>query len=121
MTIHTSTSSKLAWATNNLLHVFIAGPGTGVSLSVRAPTDKELTSLLQNATAETVGRIANRISLVLELTMGKLSLVFGGDMPARTRGANVPEGWPSILKRHQHLGASIGLKVSASWLQGGTP
>jgi len=77
-----------------------------VQIKTRAPTVDQLTDLLGSADADTVGSIANRMSLVLEVTFGDLRVLLGGDMPA-----DVVEGWPSILERHPNLAGPLGFKI----------
>lgn len=78
----------------------------GVSLATRAPTEDELGALLDGVDRKTVRAVANRMSLVLELTFGATRIVLGGDMPADVR-----EGWPAILDRHPGLADPCGLKI----------
>lgn len=83
----------------------------GVSLHVRAPTADQVAARLDGETPTTMGRVANAMSLVLEVEYGELRLVLGGDLPTTHGGSNVPEGWNSVLKRHPHLAPATRLKV----------
>lgn len=82
-----------------------------VEMAARAPTAAELAALLSRVTPRNVGRVANRMSLVFEVTMGDLRLVLGGDMPSEHGGSVVPEGWGNILGRHPDLARAVALKV----------